>query len=91
MSGRLHDRGDGVEVDRALHVCAGSEVDPVDGTAQRCMRDACEPVHPRVENERVLVRRIHIRDQSRLHHERRWRSRVGHHVRRWERAGEDQQ
>lgn len=62
VTGGLHCWGDSVEIDGTLHVCAWSEVDPVDATAQGCMRNTGKPVYPRVENDCVLVRNIQFRD-----------------------------
>ena len=90
MTGGLHRWGDGVEINGTLHVRAWSEIDPVDVAAQGCMRYAGKPVHPRVEDDRVLVGSIQSRYQSRFYHKRRRRSWIWDHVGRREGAGKDQ-
>lgn len=90
VTGGLHRWGDRVEIDGTFHVCAVSEVDPVDATAQLRMRNTGKPVHPRVEYDRILVGNIQSRDQSRFYDKRCRRSWVGDHIGRWKGAGKDQ-
>ncbi len=54
MSGGLHRWGDGVERDRAFHVCAGSEVNPIDAATQHCMGYTGKPVYWNKNSELVL-------------------------------------